>query len=113
MYEYKAKVVEVTDGDTVVCSVDLGFKIHHYIKLRLADINAPETRTTNLEEKERGLRSKLFLESLILNKEVILKTSYKKTFDRFVGTLYWDDGSHCININQFMVSEGHATPYHR
>ena len=41
-YQYRAKVVRVVDGDTVILSVDLGFRVQHEISVRLARINAPE-----------------------------------------------------------------------
>ena len=54
MYEYEMKVLRVVDGDTVDAQIDLGFKVHHNIRVRLYGINAPESRTRDLEEKARG-----------------------------------------------------------
>tara|TARA_R110000824_G_scaffold101257_1_gene240566 strand:- start:2133 stop:2438 length:306 start_codon:yes stop_codon:yes gene_type:complete len=42
MYEYKAKVHRVIDGDTVDLIVDLGFGVHIKIRGRLADVDTPE-----------------------------------------------------------------------
>ncbi len=44
MYEYKAKIIEVYDGDTFTFEVDLGFSITVKEKIRLAGINTPEVR---------------------------------------------------------------------
>ena len=42
MYNYKAKVVKVVDGDTVDLLIDLGFNISTKIRGRLAYVNTPE-----------------------------------------------------------------------
>lgn len=43
MYEYKAVVLDVVDGDTLTLDVDAGFYLHYHVRVRLARINAPET----------------------------------------------------------------------
>jgi micrococcal nuclease len=58
MYHYQVNVLRVVDGDTVDVSIDLGFDIWHKARLRLAGIDAPETRTRDLEEKARGFKAK-------------------------------------------------------
>lgn len=42
MYEYRAKVKRVVDGDTVDFEVDLGFKISVLIRTRLLGVDTPE-----------------------------------------------------------------------
>ena len=59
MYEYRIKeFARVVDGDTVDLIIDLGFDILHKTRVRLHGINAPESRTRDLEEKEKGLAAK-------------------------------------------------------
>lgn len=41
-YEYKAKVVNVVDGDTIDALVDLGFKVQIMQRLRLTRVDTPE-----------------------------------------------------------------------
>ena len=57
MYDYRIKKgsVQVVDGDTIRCVLDLGFSILHKATIRLAGINCPETRTRNLVEKVKTL----------------------------------------------------------
>ena len=51
-YTYRAEVVRVLDGDTVELDIDLGFSTWvHKRSIRLLDVLAPESRTTNLAEK--------------------------------------------------------------
>ena len=51
MYEYKAKLLRVIDGDTIDCVIDLGFNVRLKERIRLKGIDTPETRTRDLEEK--------------------------------------------------------------
>ena len=61
MYEYAVKnVVKVVDGDTVDIEIDLGFSLTKKERVRLAGIDAPETRTKDLEEKASGIEAKEF-----------------------------------------------------
>lgn len=69
---YSAMVTRVIDGDTVDCSIDLGFEVSIKTRFRLYGINAPETRTTDLTEKQLGYDARDFLDVAVLNKPVIL-----------------------------------------
>ena len=57
---YGATVKKVIDGDTIELMVDLGFNIHHKMRVRLYGVNTPESRTKDLAEKELGLKAKKF-----------------------------------------------------
>lgn len=111
MYEYKAIVTEVIDGDTVSMTVDVGFYMFTKIRVRLLHINAPEIHTKDLEEKKRGLVSKTFLKSLLEGKDVIVKTQKTDNFGRWLGEVFLDDGEHSINVNQLLVDQGYAVPF--
>ena len=66
MYEYKATVVKIVDGDTVDGMIDLGFHTHTSKRIRFVGINAPETRTRDKAEKEKGIIAKNWLIDLLL-----------------------------------------------
>ena len=53
MFEYNAKVIRVVDGDTIDAMVDLGFSTFKKVRIRMHGINAPESRTRDLEEKKK------------------------------------------------------------
>ena len=64
MYEYRAKIRRVVDGDTVDVDIDLGFGV--WLKkqrVRLYGIDTPESRTRDLDEKKFGLMAKEFLKA--------------------------------------------------
>ena len=109
LYHYKAKIVEVYDGDT--CTIDMDLGLHTWIKgekIRLTRINAPELRGT---ERTKGLKSRDFLRSLILNKEVFIETikDKKEKYGRYLADGWLeDDKGKFININDEMVKNGFA-----
>lgn len=112
MYEYRCSVVKVIDGDTVDVDIDLGFGIWlRKERIRLRGIDTPESRTRDLEEKKYGLMAKLFLEKMLSEHQIILKT-YKDAegkFGRILGDLYQKNDS--ISINQHLVNNHHAVIY--
>jgi len=76
MYEYRVKKInKVVDGDTVDVDIDLGFDISYTQRVRLAGIDTPESRTTDLAEKKLGLEVKEFLKHKLEGKtEIVIKT---------------------------------------
>ena len=122
MYDYKAKVDRVVDGDTIDCTIDLGFKTWKKVRVRMEGINTPESRTRDLEEKERGLAAKARLEEILElnNNECMLKVSGLGKFGRALATVHVttlsptsDESSiTLINVNQQLITEGHAVEYH-
>ena len=113
-YEYKAKVLKVLDGDTVEIDLDLGFKIVlANQKVRLNGIDTPESRTTNTEEKPRGLLSKKKLtEKLPVGSWQTIQTmkadSNDDKFGRILGVFLMEDGK---SLNQWMVDNNYAVAY--
>lgn len=103
MYEYRANVISVYDGDTITAVVDLGFHISITEKFRLIRIDAPELRG---EEREQGLISRDRLREMILDKDVIIKTykDQKGKYGRYLAEIIFEDN----NINDWLVSEGLA-----
>jgi len=114
MYQYKAKLIRVVDGDTVDALIDCGFSIFRKERIRLYGINAPESRTRDKKEKKRGLAAKARLKELIKegkNKFMVeTKIDKKGKYGRLLGTLY-NNSIELTNYNQTLVKEGHATEY--
>lgn len=107
MWEYRAFVRKVYDGDTITVDFDLGFDILlKNQKIRLAGINAPEVRG---EQRAEGLISRDALRSRIANKWIIIKTEKDKKgkYGRWIGTVILDDE----NINEWLINEGFAKVY--
>ena len=78
-YWYTGKVLGVVDGDTVDLMVDLGFSVHHKIRVRLYGVNTPESRTKDAAEKAMGVKAKEFTKDWLHNHETIfIKTIVDK-----------------------------------
>jgi micrococcal nuclease len=107
MYEYKAVVIKVYDGDTVTVDVDLGWSVViKKQKIRLLGINAPEVRG---KSKQAGKESRDRLKEKILDQEITLKTfkDKKGKYGRWLGIIILDD----MNINDWMVENNLAVKY--
>ena len=105
MYEYKAIVTAVYDGDTVTADIDLGFEVWlHGQKLRLLNINTPEVRGKTRAE---GLIARDALRNRILGKEIIVKSDRRGKYGRWLVEIIIDDE----NINDWLLKEGYAVPY--
>jgi len=121
MYEYRATIVKVVDGDTVDVDIDLGFGIVlSDERVRIAGIDTPESRTRDKEEKKFGLAAKARVKQL-LGKTCVLKTQINKNgedmkgkFGRILGdfSIYDSATDSWRMITEVLISEGHAVPYH-
>jgi micrococcal nuclease len=89
MYEYKATVVKIVDGDTVDVDVDLGWNVvirGSSGRIRLFGVDTPESRTRDKTEKKFGLLAKKFVEAFMpVGTKVILKTHEKGKYGRYLG----------------------------
>ena len=115
MYEYNAKLDRVVDGDTVDALVDLGFDTWKKVRIRMHGMNAPESRTRNLEEKAKGIAAKVRLEELLESGRFILQSMGVGKFGRCLGIIYVNDSNtkHLdVNVNKTLITEGHAVEYH-
>ena len=103
MYTYKAKVVRVVDGDTIDALIDLGFDIHKKIRIRMVGMNAPESRTRDLEEKKRGLAAKARLKEILKEgkNKFILESQGVGKYGRCLAVIKVDN----VNINQQFVKK--------
>lgn len=109
LYLYKAIVREVYDGDTITVDIDLGLKTFiHGEKIRLYGINTPEVRG---DERSKGLISRDYLRTMILNKEILLETikDEKGKYGRYLGVIWVSKmGKQYFNVNEHLVEEGLA-----
>ena len=118
MYTYNIKLDRGIDGDTTDDNIDLGFDINIKKRIRFVDINAPESRTKDADEKVKGLAAKDRIKQLLegANKIQLISHGVGK-FGRCLGELYIDmvDGEEKIeleSINKLLIKEGHAVEYH-
>ena len=115
MYEYRAKIIKVIDGDTVDVDIDLGFGISlNNERVRIMGIDTPESRTRDKVEKKFGLASKARLKEL-LGKDTILKTQVGRGGEDMKGKFGRILGDFIVNgkkAGEILIKEGHAVAYH-
>jgi micrococcal nuclease len=112
MYTYKAKLVRVINGDTLDIEIDLGFDIIIKQRLKLYGIDTPDSRSTNVDIKQKGLDVKQRLMDL-LNKEFKVETILNKRgkYGRILGKIYVVVDNNEVCINELLVDEGLAIRY--
>jgi len=114
VYEYFVKEIKnVVDGDTIDVIIDLGFDILFSSRVRLAGIDAPESRTTDKAEKVLGLESKEYLKKHLKDaKSVVIKTekmNSSEKYGRILGWLYVNGDTE--SLNDKMINDGYAWGY--
>ena len=107
LYCYSAKVLSVYDGDTCTLLIDIGFSIHIKEKVRFLGLDCPEIRTRDKEEKKKGLLVKQFVKDLIEGKEVIIKTTKRGKFGRYLVEIFINGKS----LNKMLINKKYAKPY--
>ncbi len=111
MYQYKAKVERVVDGDTIDLIIDLGFKITTNQRIRLAGIDTPEIYSVKKgsDEYNKGVEAKTFVEERVAaNKNRVMVETEKFTgkYGRYIGTIILDDNNQTLNDE--LVEKGYA-----
>ena len=123
MYEYKATILRVIDGDTVDVDIDLGFGV--WLKnerVRIMGIDTSESRTRDKEEKKFGLLAKERLKELLPEgKSSVLRTQIDKDgedakgkFGRILGDFVYGHGHNgrFTMVTDILIKEGHAVAYY-
>ena len=110
---YQAKVLNVIDGDTIDLLIDLGFNVHHQIRVRLNGVNTPESRTTDLEEKALGLKAKDFTKDWTTRHPVVFVSTVKDKKEKFgrILALIYSDEKKTACLNEDLIGSGYARAY--
>lgn len=107
LYFYECEIVRVVDGDSIVLSVDLGFRMSFKDNFRLRGINCPEM---NMVE---GVAAKQALTDKLATGKHFDVYSEKHGKYRWLADLYmyqqeYDDPVH---INEWLIEAGFAERY--
>ena len=107
-YIYICEIVKVVDGDTIDCAVSLGFDVSVRQRIRLYGLDAPESRTRDLEQKKYGKASKKFVKEFLDSDYILLKTREKGKYGRYLGDFCVGDKWLCDEL----IKAHHAVPYY-
>ena len=116
-YIYRGKLERVVDGDTIDALIDVGFDIWIKKRIRYSGIDTWESRTRDLAEKAKGLEAKARNKELLM--EISSKSGYFRLksygvgkYGRVLGEIFIEDAEgKQWNINETLISEGHAYVY--
>ena len=110
MYEYKASLDRVIDGDTIDVVVDLGFYTKIKERLRLAGIDTPEVYGVKKGSREylKGVEAKEYVEKRLQenSNEMIIKTDKVGKYRRWIAEIFLEDSKK--TLNQELVEKGFA-----
>jgi len=95
MWEYRAELQRVVDGDTMDFCVDLGFNVSKEIRVRLADVDTNETYGVpkDSEEFTLGKKQAAFVEEWFESRgDIIIRTSKdeKGKYGRYIARVFAD-----------------------
>lgn len=94
--DFAGEVVAVLDGDTIDVLVE-----HQPVRVRLAQIDAPEKR------QGFGTRSRQTLSDMVFRQKVMVAEAGRDRYSRVLGTVYVG----AVNVNAEMVRLGMAWVY--
>ena len=101
MYQYKAKILNIVDGDTFDVDIDLGFHIHIHERVRLLNVDTPEKFGV---EAPLGLIMKNYAIGHFLGKEMVIRSEKNEeaaktdSFGRWLVETTLEDGSSISQI---------------
>jgi micrococcal nuclease len=113
---YRAQVLRVIDGDTLVITLDLGFNLSASAHLRLLGVNAPELHGATAGA---GLQAKRFAETWVMNAgsteqgwPFVLEThklDELDSFGRYLATCWRVNDGSCLN--EELLASGNAVVF--
>ena len=116
LYEYRATLTRIVDGDTIDCNIDCGFDIVlANQRIRLYGIDSPESRTRNLEEKKFGkLATQFLVDNLPTTFTLRTRLDGKGKYGRILGELvaYYPEYDREVSLNQVMIDKHLVVAYH-
>ena len=112
MYEYKATVKRIIDGDSLVLDIDLGFYMFmNETKIRLYGLDTPEmTSEDPLLRLQAIMATRYLFDNLSIGDKVTIKTVLDKRekYGRLLATIITKEG---LNINEGLLENRLAVSY--
>ena len=107
LYNYKAIVNRVIDGDTIELTIKVGFYFKYDTPVRLLNIDTPEISGIS---KPQGLISKSYVEEVLpIGKNIEIHTEKDDAFWRWLGVIhYLNDSGEPVNLNCELLELGLA-----
>lgn len=100
LYIFKAKVLRVIDGDTLVIDLDMGFETHTIKRVRLLGVDTPERGQINYNE------AKAFATGTVLGKDVYVQTYKADSFGRYLADVWYREGDNEFRLSHELTVRG-------
>jgi micrococcal nuclease len=112
MHQYRAKVVDVVDGDTVDMEIDLGFEVTTHQRIRLYGINAAEKNTPPGRDAREFVVNWVAVYGpafTLATVQTPKDSDAREKYGRYLGTITAASASD--SLNSALVIAGLAKPY--
>jgi micrococcal nuclease len=121
MYEYKATVEEVIDGDTLDVEIDLGFRVTTLQRVRLVGVDTPELNSPDPAKRAAAQDAQAFVRRWVAeqNGQVLIQSQKPgggDKYGRYLATVMptgpvTGDTSKGYTLGAMLIAAGHATEY--
>lgn len=107
-FKLRGLVVDFTDGDTLTALLDQALGCRFEVAVRLNNVRAPETRTTDLAEKRRGYEALEIARAVCPPNTPIsllstrLERDYERSFLRAVGDVRFVLDGEVFDLNEYL-----------
>ena len=111
VFWYKAKVVNVVDGDTLDVETDLGFRISFLQRNRLYGVDTPEMNDPDPSIREKAVKSRAFVQDSVGGKEVVLNSRIDRAdkYGRWLAVINFKDAAGTwVDLNAELLRLGLA-----
>jgi len=111
VFWYKAKVVNVVDGDTVDLDTDLGFRITFRQRYRLYGVDTPEMNDPDPAVRAMAVKAKEFVLAQVGGKEIVVNTHLDRAdkYGRWLALIHVKDAAGAwMDLNAELVRLGLA-----
>jgi len=116
VYEYRAQVEDVVDGDTLDVDVDLGFRVTTRQRIRLLGCDTPEMHSPDAAKRAAAQDAKAFTRRWVEQNGGAVRVRSQKPgggdkYGRWLATVYPPGATTDPSLNAALVEEGHAAAY--
>lgn len=118
-YVRRCKIVNVVDGDTVDCVIDMGYQMFSTHRIRLLGVDTPELRAKDAKERDAAAAAKYFVIAWSGNRIVdeveqdytfTIQSQKADSFGRWLGEIKNEKGE---SLSQALIEAGHGEVYEK
>lgn len=118
MFQYKATILNIIDGDTLKLNIDLGFHVFIETTVRLARINTPEIVGFTAKGIDDPAK-RFIMQNLPVGSVCVAEITRTEKYGRWLADIFFQTGKTDQkkileaprNLNNELVRNGFAKPY--